>query len=113
MLITVWVSTSLCLPIFLSNHHLQLIHHFKERAETGMKPLGAPFFFAVCKLLIAIMCLVTWIVHNQKSEPRKIRLINTLLEAKYIQYLGTCALGVCSFFAQVFQQQFILFSYSA
>lgn len=64
-----------------------------------MKPLGAPFFFAVCKLLIAIICLVTWIVHNEKSEPLKIStLINTLLVAKYIQYLGMCSLGTCSFF---------------
>lgn len=91
MLITVWISTSLCLPIFLSNHHLQLIQHFKERAETGMKPLGAPFFFAVGKLLIAVICLATWIVHKLKSEPCKIKLINTLSVAKYIQYLGMCS----------------------
>lgn len=56
-----------------------------------MKPLGAPFLFAMCKLLIVIIYLVTGIVHNQKSEPCKIRLIDTLSVAKYIQYLGMCS----------------------
>lgn len=64
-----------------------------------MKPLGAPFFFAVCKLLIAIICLVTWIVHNEKSEPLKIRYINKyIISSKIHPVFGYVFFGYMFFF---------------
>lgn len=110
MLITVWMRIGLSLPDFSYSHDSEPLHRFKG-AETGMNPVGAPFFSSVCKLLVIILThCVTRIIHNQKSEPSKIRMINTLPQAKYMDYLSLCSLS--RFGQGISTEQFILFSYS-
>jgi len=96
VLITVWMTTGLYLPVFSYSHDSEPIHCFKG-AETGTKPVGALFFFSVCKLLMIIIIIiihfVPWIIHNQKSEPSKIRMINALPQANSVEYLSFCSLS--------------------